>query len=501
MALCTALAAGAQDGLNQVIVLNGGQFGNPAQRANLALFDPLTGEYAVFDTLPSNSVQHLLISGDTAYVAAQNYLAMYDLDSYERLALSEFPGLSAHQLLLWGDYLFATNFYGQDSSNLYAFDRRSLSVTDTIAEITHAGGTMAVAGGMLYVSQNRKGSTDACPPFGCLNDTLGYLSVVDPAARQWVENIELSNDGNECGRLLNSGGVLVSLNETSQTITAYQVASGTSLTLPAPAAITTSRYRTEASVIDGRVVALFDGGIGILSEDLLSAEMLVDTPVVAFAYDGPGNQFFSTYTDFFTTDAGYVHDANGVFQRSMPVGFAPEAVAVHYNRQPVGSDLEVASADTLYFDVADIATDPDGDDLEAVRIVEAPASGILTLLAGGGMRYVSLSPGSADAFRVEVCDDKRNPLCSFINVEVLPVTAAVAGSLDPVRVFPNPTNGPLHLVHWPAGARASIYNSLGVVVRDGLTGSGADLSGLPAATYYLRLEHSGETRLMPVVKF
>ncbi|MEZ5024647.1 MAG: hypothetical protein R2728_15580 [Chitinophagales bacterium] len=58
-------------------------------------------------------VQHILIEGDYAYVAAQGLIAKYELDTYEQVAMVNFR-VSTHQLALYNDKLYATNYYGQN---------------------------------------------------------------------------------------------------------------------------------------------------------------------------------------------------------------------------------------------------------------------------------------------------------------------------------------------------------------------------------------------------
>ncbi|MCP4124396.1 MAG: T9SS type A sorting domain-containing protein [Bacteroidetes bacterium] len=491
----------AQDGLNQVIIVNGGQFGNPSQRCNIASFDPVSMNYTVFDTIPVNSVQDLIVTGDTAYVAAQDFVVMYDLDSYSRLAIDTFPGASAHQLEVYGDYLLATNYFGQTSDNLYVFDRRTLTLIDTIQEITHPGGTMAIHDDMLYVSQNLKGNIDACPPWGCLNDTLGFLSVVNLNSMEWVEDISLDNNGNECGRILNLDGTLISLNEASGSVTAYRTDLDISSTNDLPGSISTIRYRTESEVIDGQVVSLFNGGIGILSGDITSVTPLVDTPVIAFSYDLVSGQFFATGSDFFSYTNGYAFNSNGEHLYNFPVGHAPEGIAVHYNDQPVGTSFETESMDTILIDVNDFASDPDGDNMLASRIENAPINGILTIQPNGSLQYISLSPGSADAFRVEVCDDKLNPLCSFINVTITPALGLDDALLKSISAYPNPVIDRVYLAGETQGIKTNLYNSLGMEVKHKMSGNSVDMSGLPGGAYFLRLGKGTALKVIPLQKF
>ena len=493
------LSAHAQDGLNQVIIVNSGQFGNPAERSTLAYFNPTTMSYVVIDTLPSNSIQDVIIEDDYAYIAAQNVILKYDLDNYELMASVDFPGLSAHQLEIYEDQLLATNYFGQVMNNIYVFDKSDLTVVDTVQEITHPGGTMAVFGDDLYVSQNFKGSIDACPPFGCFNDTLGYLARIDLTTNQWIENITLDNNGNECGRIVKYNNTIVALNEVSNTVTVYLPSTGVNVTEAVAADITTMRYRTEAETTPGALVSLFDGGVGVLAENVLTADVFIDTPATAFAYDLVNDHFYVVDTDFFSYNNGYAFNSAGDHLFDFPVGINPEAVAVHYNHQPVGLDFETNSRDTIIIDVNDFATDPDDDDIVAIRVENAPINGVLTILEDGSVRYVSLSPGSADAFRIEVCDEKLNPLCSFIDVTILSTTAVASTVFNDVSVYPNPVEKQLQIRHPVEGSRYELFNSVGEVQAK-FDEANYDVSELSPGIYYLKISKEGVQKVFPVIK-
>lgn len=488
----------AQDGINQVVVVNSGQFGNPTERSNIAVFDPFGMSYQVIDSFPVNSIQDLVIEGDHAYVAAQDFIYKYDLDTYERVAEVAFPGVSAHQLEIYEDRIFATNYFAQTSDNLYVLRKSDLAVLDTIHEIASPGGTMTIVANRLYISQNLLGSTDACPPFGCFNDTLGYLAAVDLETNTWVEDIALNNNGSECGRLFSTGFSVYTLNEVANTVTAYQVTSGVSITEDPDAEINTSRYRTEGAVIGGGIVSLFDGGIGRLVPELTSVQSIIDTPVTAFAFDVVNGNFYITATDFFSFNSGYAVDEQGNHLFDFPVGIAPEAIGIQYNTQPVGTDFESESTDTILIDLNDIASDLDGDSVFATGLENAPLNGIVTFLPGGIIQYRSFSPGTADEFRVVVCDDKLNPLCSFVQVTINPASAIVEFEDPSIRVFPNPATEYLTITSKDGRGNTQLFDLAGALVLSS-SSSILDVRSLQPGMYILNHQTDTGRKVLPIV--
>jgi hypothetical protein len=56
----------------------------------------------VFDVIPSQSVQALLVNGQTAYVAAEKQLVKYDLKSETKTVSGLYNGATPHSLALSG---------------------------------------------------------------------------------------------------------------------------------------------------------------------------------------------------------------------------------------------------------------------------------------------------------------------------------------------------------------------------------------------------------------
>jgi hypothetical protein len=499
VAACFSFQVFAQDAINQVIVVNGGQFGNPNEQTNIASFNPTTQEYVVFDTIPTNSAQHVVIEGDFAYVAAQNYIVKYDLDTYERVAIVAFPGISAHQIALSENYVWATNYYAQTANNLYVFNKSDLTIVDTIAEILSSGGTMVIFGESLFISQNEKGAVDACAPFGCYNDTSGYLAEIDINTRAFIQNHTLNNNGNEAGRLVATDLAILSLNAASNSITAFNPIDGSSFTTTFEGDIQTSNYKNEAFVIDNKVISMFNNGIGLLSADLDSATMLVDTTSTSFAFDFLNDEFYITSTDYFSYNDLYNFNGTGDFNYELPIGFAPEAIAIHYNNSPIGTNYAAISEDTVIILINDIAQDVDGDAISGSSIVNAPVNGSVTFLDNGNLMYRSFSVGSGDFFRVEICDDKLNPLCTFINVTISDVTTTISDVFREVSIYPNPAVNQLSIQNEIPNTAYSIYNAQGKVMLN-TTSNSINVQDFPVGNYFIRMQLEQNFKTISFIK-
>src|ERR1035437_7340767 len=83
--------------VNQVIVANGGKFETIppfADCVSVQKYDPVSHAVTVFDIIRTQSVQDLIIRGNFAYVAAQDSIVMYNLDTYHRVAAVPDSGLN-----------------------------------------------------------------------------------------------------------------------------------------------------------------------------------------------------------------------------------------------------------------------------------------------------------------------------------------------------------------------------------------------------------------------
>jgi hypothetical protein len=97
--VCGVTVSNAQDNewVNQVIVTNGGRFEfNPPflDYVTVQKYDPVTKSVTVFDTIYTQSVQDVVIAGNKAFVAAQDSIVEYNLDTYQRVITIDDSGMN-----------------------------------------------------------------------------------------------------------------------------------------------------------------------------------------------------------------------------------------------------------------------------------------------------------------------------------------------------------------------------------------------------------------------
>ncbi len=309
---------------SSVLIINGGQYGNQSENVNIQLYDPATNSSRVLDTIHTQSVQDLLFHGNDVFIAAQDSIVLFSLDTERRLAANRFFGPSSYSLAIYQNQLIVGNWYGKSSHNLYFYDATSLAVVDSIAIFDKGAKSILINNGFAYVTQNAQTSN--------FEDTLGMIVKVDLSNRSITDTISVSNYSGEFGELIEkpdqSG--FYAVNSVSNTITsvdysnpsaANNTAMGVDLRIGS-----SSHWSLHSDTLYGRM----HDGIGAIDLTNLSIidSSFIDTVVTAFAYDSIANEFHITQTDFFSYNLGKTYDHQGSLLATFNVGYSPEVMGV-----------------------------------------------------------------------------------------------------------------------------------------------------------------------------
>jgi hypothetical protein len=329
-----------------VIVVNGGQFGNPNERANIVRYNTQTGTHTVLDTIGVNSIQDLLIEGDFAYVAAQDSIVKYNLTTGKRIAANAFGGVSTIKLGIYGNQLVVGNWYFPFGSNSYdknfrIFDKNTLQLDTNLAFVQRGATDFAIIGDTAYIVQNFTSSN--------FSDSAGYIAVVNLNTRQYVREIRF-NDNKGLGRIFTYNNKIYLLNRTDSTIATYNPATGAASKMNFSLPI---RVRSNGQQFALHADTLFFtfGNRGIGAFSLSSMQIIdtniIDTVVTAFTYDTVSKRFYITQTNFFSYTKGGIYSRNGAKVGNLPVGYSPEAIGMWYGiptflRSQVSTNFQVS---------------------------------------------------------------------------------------------------------------------------------------------------------------
>jgi len=319
---------------NSVLILNGGQFNNPNENVNLQLYDPVSKSSRILDTIQTQSVQDLLFFGNDVFIAAQDSIVKFSLDTERRLAANRFFGPSTYSLAIYQNQLLVGNWFGKSSHNLYFYDAGNLNVLDSIAAFDKGAKSILVHNGFAYVTQNAQ-----TPNF---EDTLGLIVKVDLSNRNITDSVQVNGYSGDFGELIEkpdqSG--FFAVNSVSNTITSVDYAnpsnaSNTALGVDLRIG-SSSQWALNQDTLYGRM----NDGIGAI--DLTSLQVIdtsfIDTVVTAFAFDSIRNQFYLSQTDFFSYSLGKTYGRSGVLLDTFSVGFSPEVMAM-IGSLPLGLDI------------------------------------------------------------------------------------------------------------------------------------------------------------------
>lgn len=321
----TQAQASAGQYLHQVIIANGGifEFSSPYQdRATVGKFNPQTNTYSVFDTIQVESVQDIVIDSLYAYVAAEDSIVKYNLNTYQREAIAYFPNIK--KLEISGNYLMVGKWYG--GGNYFAvFNKNNLQQLFSISQVNETVNGMALLNDTMYVAYNIKGTIDLYPPWGVYADSIGKLAVIHAPSQTFVRDIILGESAAGAGKTFVYNNSIYTICPDSGYLFKYHPQTGIINSF-------NIGIKSFISLNDSILYAEFNSGVGAYN---LNTESLLSSPSFQFnfvksAFDHLNNNFYFTNTDYSSYGRLYRVNAVGTIIDSTEVGISPEAMALDY---------------------------------------------------------------------------------------------------------------------------------------------------------------------------
>lgn len=354
--------------VNQVIVGSGGTFGDTTNFVTIASYSPTSGNTTIFDTIYTQSIQNVIIENEIAFVAAQDSIISYNLNTYNRIAAVEAPGI--HNLAVSEEILVASFWYPLTSGFVKIYSAPDLTLITTINEVSDE------ADGILIFPWIPS-AVVAIP--GGWNSTSGKLAWID------LENNVLLGES-DMGNLGNGVSFFVSYMIDIPRHLAFTKTPWGDSTFSMYGFDVTG-HATESyvfnAVLDGYtgldneiMYAQINGGIGQLDleNNELNHNLLIDMPTLPIAssvFDSINKQFYVATTDFASIGIGTIYDQNGDIIGSFDAEISPEALAIDY-RQDTG--------------IYDLFTE------SKIKVYPNPSSKVITIEVDGGL--------SPDSFKV-----------------------------------------------------------------------------------------------------
>ncbi len=308
--------------LKEVLILNGGQYGNPQEDITLIGYNPILSTTRISDTIHSQSIQDLLIEGDFAYIAAEDSLVKIRLSDFSQVAKAGFPGASTYTMALYQNQLLVGNWYGQADSNLYVFDKTDLTLDYVVPQIERGVKGIVIVGDTAYLSQNYDDVN--------FSDSAGYLAKVHLPTGTFA-GTALGDNVSDIGRLFYFKDAVLGVGGATDVVTLYTPSNGNLQQSPIPADVQ-GGYGTLLQIVDDTLFGVFNDKIASFNLFNLTFidTSIVDTLVTAFAYDTISGNFYVSQTDYTTYTRGIVFDRTGSAIDTFLVGYAPEAIKLLY---------------------------------------------------------------------------------------------------------------------------------------------------------------------------
>ena len=308
--------------VNQVIVGSGGDFGNPDDHVSIASFKPENGITSNFGSIITHSIQDIVIAGKYAYVAAQDSIAKFDLDTYERVGIVEATGVN--RLLVHEDELLASFQYPVTDNFVKVYSTWDLSLTATVTDISDESSGLLIMNDFAYV---------AVP--GGWASTVGKIAIVSINDYTLVDEIDFDAAGSGMMDLFyfnnkiqalcitpwgGSTGYINSMSKLGTSIESHQI---------------NESIGKIAGIQNNILYTVMNGGIGSID---LSNFSVIDTAVVpsqslsisAAKLDTLNNLFYLTTTDYFSMGEGRIYQMNGELVGGFDAEIAPDAIAIDY---------------------------------------------------------------------------------------------------------------------------------------------------------------------------
>ena len=349
MALFLGQISFAQEYVHQVLVLNEGKLNYITNEievpVTLGSYDPSTQIYTSLDTIEdARFASDMKIDGDFLYVAADNRLIKYDLNTFSVLMTQEVEGI--RNLFIEGEYIFTTRgeYMVDFDSYLHLYKKSDLSLEmamDTIDGPKWTTQNMLGHNGKVYIGINNG--------FQWGNEK-SLIGVFDMYTMTYETEIDLGPDATNPDNMMFDGEYLYTVNNknwSGSSISKVNLNDYTSTTVNISSASTgcgTSCYR------DGRLnyqisqdTVLMEWNVDMESSEGVS--LGVHHPLYELAYDEINDLLYASSTDYFSFGKVFVLDANNQEVAQFDCSISPGTIVFDVRSATSISDYQLPAMD------------------------------------------------------------------------------------------------------------------------------------------------------------
>jgi hypothetical protein len=332
-AVCISYLSYSQQYLHQVLVLNEGYFDFSLNQTvvppTIGSYDPISEVYTTLDTLTnSRFASDMIIEGDFVYVAADNILYKYDINTMNIVTTQNISGI--RNLAVWndkiavsrGDYdntTFAPILFNSYLQFYNTSDLSFYSELDTITGPKWSTQNMIVENDNLYITINNAFE------FG---NEKGIVGVVDMTSMSYINEIDLGPDGKNPDNLLIRGNKLYTVNNKD-----WSGASISEIDLTSSNSTTTNISLVSTGcgtscLKDDKIIYQISQDTELYEWDLLTAPN-AGSPLgfsqnfYELAVNNLDGYIYASSTDFFSYGTINIYDQNNNFVKSFNTSITP----------------------------------------------------------------------------------------------------------------------------------------------------------------------------------
>ncbi len=370
-----------------IIVANGGAYGNPDDFVTVTAYDPQTQQTQHLATIFTQSVQGLLVHEGYAYVAAQDSLARINIDEGAMEAIVALEGVN--KFAIHGNHLVVSRQFPVSSGFVQIRNKEDLSLVKTFPEVSDESWEITILHDTAYVSVA-----------GGWAATTGKLAVIDMNTLNFVRETDLGEQAVGIGSSLAFNDMLVFVCKTpwggtSGTMLKYNFITTETETFSIPHAIGKA-----AGIHEGKLYLAMDGNVGVVDlmqmavdEPVLIQNSYTDLEITALTLDQANQHIYVNYSYWIPpAGVGVIYNIDGSEIGTYPVGVSAEELAADYRI--------VSSAGSIAADFRMLVfPNPAADYLNVQHI---PPGASLTVVDITGRIYLSVQGGSSGDMRLNL---------------------------------------------------------------------------------------------------
>jgi len=307
----------------QVIIVNGGDYGNPDDYVTVASYDPVSGQTTEFATIYTQSVQDVLIVPPFAYVATQDSIVKLNIDTYEKVATVLAQGVN--KLVTNGDVLVASFWYPVTENFVRTYSLDDLSLLHEFGDVSdEAAGMMVMQGDYVLV---------AVP--GAYGSTTGKVAVIDLVNNEVMSEDDFGAFFTGIGYFAENNGLVNLFMKTPYGGSVFNVATVDYAGEIVDEYTHDGALANSSGQMGAKMYLELNNGIG---EYDLNTHEITDTALVApqemsiaaSVLDTVNQLFYITTTDYYSAGAGFIYNMDGEQTGSFEAGISAQAIAVDY---------------------------------------------------------------------------------------------------------------------------------------------------------------------------